>query len=452
MAGRSVGVMEATRILRPALGVLSEVAGLLDVVDPDRGAMTDAERLALVASARGVAGRLQALACVVAGEAVHVGAADHEVGVPLASWLAATHAVTRREAHRLVGQGRDLVRFPRVAEAVLAGGVGVEQAHAITGVLKVLPDDFSPVQVATAENTMLGYAAAFDSDGLRRLSRRLVEVLDPVGSEEREARRLEQDLKAAKAARHLTFGSDGHGSVVIRGSLPRVDAEAFIQVVDAYAQAERHAGLDRGDPLAEVVTPAMRRADGLCALVAAHQRDAVAPSCGGDRPRVVVTLDHDRLLQGCLRAGLLASGEPLTAGELRRLACDAEVLPVVLGGGSEPLDVGRSQRLVTPALRVALTLRDRGCVFPGCDAPATACHAHHLVPWWAGGPTALTNLVLVCPHHHNLVEPARDGPPGERWEVVLAADGIPEVWPPYRVDPERRPLRHQRFRLPETLE
>jgi hypothetical protein len=142
----------------------------------------------------------------------------------------------------------------------------------------------------------------------------------------------------------------------------------------------------------------------------------------------------------------VGSGEPLPAGVLRRLLCDADLLPAVLGGPSQVLDVGRAQRLVTPSIRAALELRDGGCVFPGCDKPPHACHAHHLQPWWAGGPTALQNLVLVCAHHHGIVEPGHD-PTADRWRVQLRADGLPEVVPPRRADPGQRPRLHSRFQL-----
>ncbi len=367
----------------------------------------------------------------------------------MAAWLSVEHRLTRREAHRLIGQGRDLARFPRLEEEALRGRVGFSQATTISQVLCKLPDDLATAQVEQAEEMMIEFADQFDSAGLSQLFRHLVEVVDPVGVEEREAKRLEQDLKRAKASRHLNFLSDGHGSTLIRGSLPTLDAAHLIKLVEAYAHDAKRAGLDRLDPLSETVTPAMRRADGLCALAAAHQQGQLAPSNGGDRPRIVVTVRHDQLREDCVVAGVLDSGERLTADQLRMLACDAEVLPAVLGGDSEILDVGRSQRLVTTPIRTALTLRDRGCVFPGCDAPAAVCHAHHVVPWWSGGNTALSNLVLLCPHHHGLVEPSRDDPPeqrpGSRWEIRLAADGIPEVLPPARMDGTRRPRRHQRF-------
>lgn len=427
--------------------VFAAIAGLLDGLGGERALLSDAERLGLVTGARALAGRLQAWAAVLAAEASEDGCAERVVGVPLVSWLAATERATRAEAHRLVAQGRALAPFPQLAAAAVAGTVSHEQAQAIAGVLAGLPADFGAEQLAEAEATMLGFAGEFDAPGLSRLGRRLVEVLDPVGADAREAARLEAELRRARAGRGLTFSPDGHGSVLIRGQLPVLAAEPLVRLVDAYADSQRRAALDRIDPLAETVTPAMRRVDGLWALVAAHQQRSLAPAHGGDRPRVVVTMNYHRLHADCARAGLLTTGDPITAGDLRRLACDAEILPVVLGGASEVLDVGRAHRLVTPPQRAALALRDGGCVFPGCDAPPARWEAHHLQPWWAGGPTKLDNLALLCPHHHGLIEPARAGPPGRRWTLHLGPDHLPEVRPPDYVDPARNPRRHQRFTL-----
>jgi hypothetical protein len=91
----------------------------------------------------------------------------------------------------------------------------------------------------------------------------------------------------------------------------------------------------------------------------------------------------------------------LTADTLRRLCCDADVSRIITGPAGEILDVGRSARTATPAQRRALVVRDRGCVFPGCDRPPGYCQAHHLQPWEANGPTDLDNLVLACSHHHH---------------------------------------------------
>ena len=129
------------------------------------------------------------------------------------------------------------------------------------------------------------------------------------------------------------------------------------------------------------------------------------PRRGGDRPRITVLLDYDTLAAQVGAGTLVDSGQRLPAGELRRLACDADILPVILGSDSQLLDVGRTTRLFSGDLRQALVTRDRGCVFPGCARTSADCDAHHLVPWWAGGPTSLENGALVCPTHHRLVEP-----------------------------------------------
>src|SRR5439155_204991 len=86
-----------------------------------------------------------------------------------------------------------------------------------------------------------------------------------------------------------------------------------------------------------------------------------------------------------------------------RRARDAAILPAVLGTAGQILDLGRATRLVTPALRRALVLRDRGCRFPGCDRPPEWTDGHHIHPWATGGPTTLPNLILLCRHHHTLV-------------------------------------------------
>ena len=85
------------------------------------------------------------------------------------------------------------------------------------------------------------------------------------------------------------------------------------------------------------------------------------------------------------------------------MACDAAIIPAVLGGRSELLDLGRTARLVTPKMFLALCLRDQGCTFPGCTRPPTWCDAHHCIHWCDGGPTDLTNMVLLCARHHTIV-------------------------------------------------
>lgn len=151
------------------------------------------------------------------------------------------------------------------------------------------------------------------------------------------------------------------------------------------------------------------------------------PEDHGAKPRVTVATTLDALRQG-LGVAMLETGDELSAATVRRLACDAEVIPAVLGSLGEVLDVGRTRRLVTAAIWKALVLRDRHCRFPGCRRMPLACDAHHLVHWADDGGTSLDNLVLLCRAHHTLLH-------ATPWEVRLnPIDRHPEFHPP----PDRR--------------
>lgn len=428
--------------------MLAAIRSALDGLDAeDRRLASDRERVELLGAAVEAADRLQVLAAVLAGEANASQADVAATGLPVVSWLAATRQMTRREGWALVGLGRDLQAFPQVAAAAMAGAVSPAQARAITRVLVDLPENLADGERARAEAMMVGFAAEFDAAGLATLSRHLLEVVAPEVVERLEAERLEREERAARRNRQLSFTDDGHGTVKIRGRLPVLAAQTLIGQIEAIAAAERRRALDALDPLAEEVTPTMRRADALVALADAAALHQDAPVHGGDRPRINVTIELEQLRDMATGGRVTGTDAPISAGDLRRLCCDADIVPVVLGGDSEILDVGREQRLVTAPIRTALNVRDRGCIFPGCDKPPASCHAHHIIPWQSGGPTSLDNLVLVCAHHHGIVEPT-NAPAPTRWQVRLGRSGIPEVLPPIHVDPDRRPRLHQRFRIP----
>ena len=140
------------------------------------------------------------------------------------------------------------------------------------------------------------------------------------------------------------------------------------------------------------------------------------PVHGGDATTLVVTVALDALKADLATADLLGAGlvpgddptgDRITAAQARRLACTAKILPVVLGGDSLPLDLGRTRRLFNAKQRLAMAVRDKKCRAEGCDVPATWCEAHHLTPWQRGGHTDLADGVLLCSHHHHRVHDAR---------------------------------------------
>jgi hypothetical protein len=151
-----------------------------------------------------------------------------------------------------------------------------------------------------------------------------------------------------------------------------------------------------------------RRGEAFCALLE-HIPAVGLPVHGGTATSVVVTLDFESLCSS-VGAAELSTGGRITAGEARRLACTAGVLPAVLGAAGEVLDLGRSRRLFSPAQRKALGIRDRRCRAEGCDIPAAWCEAHHAArPWAAGGRTDVADGVLLCSfHHHRTHDPTWD--------------------------------------------
>jgi 5-methylcytosine-specific restriction protein A len=170
--------------------------------------------------------------------------------------------------------------------------------------------------------------------------------------------------------------------------------------------------------------PQQRLADALVSMA-----DHATGEGRGSGPRATlnVVIPHTWLVEGTDTAGVTTNGTTLAAETLRRLACDADILPTVLGGRSEVLDVGRALRTATPAQRRGLDARDGGCF--NCGAPAARCHVHHIDEWSAQhGCTDIELLVLACHDCHILVHehghtPIR-GPDG-RWTLQPADDRAP---------------------------
>jgi 5-methylcytosine-specific restriction protein A len=154
----------------------------------------------------------------------------------------------------------------------------------------------------------------------------------------------------------------------ITGVLDAATFDAVLSTVEAMAPV-----------VADQRSLAQRRADGLAELC--HQR------VGGRRPQLVVTIPLAEL-ESRARHGMLDHAGPLTPAQLRRIACDAHLLPVVGNGAGQPVDIGRASRVVPVHLRRALTARDRGCAFPGCDRPPGWCEAHHIRTIFRSGNTA----------------------------------------------------------------
>jgi Domain of unknown function (DUF222)/HNH endonuclease len=215
-------------------------------------------------------------------------------------------------------------------------------------------------------------------------------------------RQLAEQTRGDEAENRLHARRGLYASVMLDG-MTRTDGdltpdvgESLLTALSAVIDAQVHSG-GRDER-----TPAQRRHDALGVICRAFLDSSDRPVVGGERPHVSLTVALETLQGGQGIAELDHSG-PVGPRTARMLSCDASVRRVVLGPGSEPLDVGRKTPVVPPAMRRAVLLRDRHCRFPGCDRPKSWCDAHHVRHWADGGPTALSNLVLLCRRHHGLV-------------------------------------------------
>lgn len=420
---------------------LVEIERALDRIEDNRHDAVPEARLEWVRQARRVRGRIEALTSLLTAEADQAQASVQVAGTPLDAWLGTGETLTRREASGAVYQARALAENRSVGQAASQGQIGTGQARAIGTVLKNLAPQLDASQQQAAESAMLTLAKTMDADQLARSAGRVLAQVKPETTLDDEAIHRQREVETAHRARSLRFFNDG-ASIRFDGSLPRLEGEKWIALLNARTESRRRTALEERDRLTEITTPEQRRADAFIEMLnaAAH----ATPEPGTSAARVIVKLDYRQLHDEAAAAGLIGIDQELSAGELRRICCEAEIIPVVLGGASQPLDVGRLSRLVTGPIRSALTVRDGGCAFPGCDVRPELCEAHHISPWWTGAATALSNLVLLCHHHHGLVEPAKHAQ-RDQWQVVIADDGLPDFLPPARLDPRQNPIRHRRF-------
>ena len=187
--------------------------------------------------------------------------------------------------------------------------------------------------------------------------------------------------------------------------------------------------------------------DGLVGACKIALASGELPAAGGLRPQVMVTIGYRDLLDrlgdtagtaagsptgaaaGARHTGTLPFTGPVTAATVRKIACDADIIPVLLGAEGRILDIGRASRIFPPHIRKALTARDQGCAFPGCTIPAPWCEAHHISYWSRGGTTGTDNGTLLCTHHHHLIHK-------EHWTIQVRT-GIPWFIPPPHLDPRQ---------------
>ncbi|MDF8266386.1 HNH endonuclease signature motif containing protein [Luteipulveratus flavus] len=411
---------DAVRALGRAVGALAALPDALHQVGSD-------DLGALVGLLGETAARAQASIVMATAEAQTRGVVRESRAASTAQWVStAAGGLDAGDASRIavvstaVTDPENALLREAVASAQCSPRAAQVTLRELEQVMPSLPDFtrtecmayFMPVAASGTAKDLRHLArwlvATYADDRLERDDARLEEVESLTWSElPGGLRRFVLDLAPAHAARLASAVQAG------AGPQPVVDPETGVQAPD-------------------LRSPAKRRADALMELVALVQSADTSVS-HGSTTKLVLTMNLEHLRRDLRAAseprdlgsvapaadlaprspvrtgGLAVSsiGDTVDAGTVRRLACDADVIPLVLGSRSEPLDVGREQRLVKDGLRTAVVARDGCCTFPGCDRPPGFCEVHHVVAWYRGGDTSLLNSALLCRRHHTIVH--RDG-------------------------------------------
>ncbi|WP_427004584.1 DUF222 domain-containing protein [Pseudarthrobacter sp. H2] len=377
-----------------------------------------------------------------------------------------------------------------LAEALAAGEVASRSASLIALALDGVRHSCDAAAAAAMEHALTRTAAENDPDFLARIARRWTDALDQDGAEPSEellrqlqgafirrtrhglhhleifatADQFEQLLTVMNTATNPrttgTGGPERPAGATDPSGEPGGGPAACPAAGSGNETAGEAAGETAGDPGAaglDLRSRPQKLLDGLVGACKAALATGGLPAAGGLRPQVMVTIDYRDLLgrladtgaartashtgtpnTGTGNTGTLLFTGPVTAGTVRKIACDADIIPVLLGTEGRILDIGRTSRIFPPHIRKALTARDQGCAFPGCTIPAPWCEAHHISYWSRGGATSTDNGTMLCTHHHHLIHK-------ELWTIQLRT-GIPWFIPPPHIDPRQMPRRNRYFR------
>ncbi len=294
--------------------------------------------------------------------------------------------------------------LPAVAAAMADGALSEEHVDVLAAAMADLP--------ATAEGPVVEYALQCEPDSAKEFCKRLAYCLDQDGPEPKDP----DPVQPRNVVRRKVQGGRYH-------LFADVDLETGAKLD---AQIDALAKPTPGD----LRFAPEREGDAFCDIVALAHRAGHHRISGGERVQLTVTVDYDKLRAG-IGTARLDNGEHIPMHQVRKIACDSGIIPMLLGARSQVHDVGRKTRTINAGLRRMLVARDKGCAFPGCTRPPKHCEAHHIRHWSDGGETNLDNLTLLCRRHHDLVHHSA-------WQIQMAG-GIPTFRPPGYLDPGRRP-------------
>jgi hypothetical protein len=342
-------------------------------------------------------------------------------------------------------------RFPQVSVALNNGDIGTDTARAIVMGLAPSLDHIAIDDLAVAEFELVASATGTSPESTVPATADEITVqatqwrafLDPDGVRPTEER--------AMAERSFSRGVTKGGLVVGTYALLPEIAGKLNRVMDSYLSPKTTGTFlsDDDRAVAEAAeaeggrdprTDAQKRHDVFASMIDAVARSGETPSIGGAAPTVLVSVTSNDLSRGRGVGWIDGVDDPISFGAVKQFICTGGTQNIRFDSDGRIIELGSPQRCFTPAQRKAITLRDGGCIIPGCDIPPDWTEIHHVIPDAEGGPTHTDNGVLLCWYHHRSIETSG-------WQVRMRK-GAPEVKAPPWIqwDAPWRPARKSRTR------
>ena len=369
-------------------------AALKDARDCDPMFLSPAEKASALLDLSRLEAQVSELRLRVLSESADLAEAHAERDA--AAWLAPQIHAEYRMVRADLELARALRDLPCLSAALADGLITADHVLVAVQALEALPD-VDANTAARAEAVLADEARRLTPKQLRTVGRHLLAVVDPDAADEAEGRALLAEEAGADRSTRLTLKPLGDGTTRLSGLIPDPAAAHLRTCLEALTQPRVAALAADGRRLPT------SRLNGLAFTDLIHSLDpAVLPDHGGDTTALVVTMSLDALRDelGAATLGGLDGNDRISAATARQLACTARIIPAVLGTDSEVLNLGRSARLFTKAQRKALRTRHSTCQANDCTVPSVWTDAHHQEPWSHGGPTDISNAVLLCRHHH----------------------------------------------------
>jgi hypothetical protein len=409
--GRRHRVLATVEAVGKALDAAGDVPGW---------SMTPAEQREALVALRAQRTRLHELELrvLVAADRNQVGADSGATSTP--AWLADATGTSRADCFADLPLAEALDDgFDATRRALAAGVIDLDRARVIVHAVSALVDEHDDLPSGThhaAEAHLLDLATRFDATLLRRLGKRLFEVVGPEAADAAEGRRVADEEERARRLAYLSLRDNGDGTTEGRFRLPSLHADLLGKALDALTAPGRLRAA-RQDPVTGKKLPRSTLfGRGLIDLLEHHLDLTTMPTAAGSPFTLVVTIGLETLRTG-LGTATVETGTRISAGEARRLACAAGIIPMVLDGDSVPTDLGRERRLFSKHQMIALVHRYHGCAATNCDRPPAWTEIHHLDPRHQGGQTNLDRGIPLCrPHDHMADRP-------DAWTMSRLPDG-----------------------------